>query len=69
MLGENKYIEHYNGNNTYKMEVSFNPQNGDIITSINDELIFSTKDLTFKGNKVGFITNGKNTVFKQILSE
>ena len=69
MLGENKIIEHYNRNNTYKMEVSFNPQNGDIITSINDELIFSTKDLTFKGNKVGFISNGKNTVFKQILSE
>ena len=51
------------------MGVSFNPQNGDIITSINDELIFSTNDLTFKGNKVGFISYGKNTVFKQILPE
>ena len=69
VLKEKKYIEHYNRNNTYKMGVSFNPQNGDIITSINDELIFSTNDLTFKGNKVGFISYGKNTVFKQILPE
>ena len=69
MIGENKYIEHYNRNNTYKMEVSFNPQNGNIITSINDELIYSTNDKSLKGNKVGFISHGEHTVFKQILSE
>ena len=69
MIGENKYIEHYNRNNTYKMEVSFNPQNGNIITSINDELIYSTNDKSLKGNKVCFISHGEHTVFKQILSE
>ena len=69
MKEENKHIEHYNINNTYKMSISFNPQNGNIITSINDELIFSTIDTILKGNRVGFISHGKNTVFKQILSE
>ena len=69
MIGENKYIDNYNRNNTYKMGISFNPQNGNIITSINDELIFSTIDTILKGNRVGFISHGKNTVFKQILSE
>ena len=66
---ENKYIENYNKNNTYKMGISFNPLNGNIIASINDELIFSTNDIALKGNLVGFISLGKNTVFKQILSE
>ena len=66
---ENKFIENYNKNNTYKMGISFNPLNGNIITSINDDLIYSTNDKTLKGNLVGFICLGKNTVFKQILSE
>ena len=69
IINENKFIENYNKNNTYKMGISFNPINGNIITSINDELIFSTNDITLKGNLVGFISLGKNTVFKQILSE
>ena len=69
IVKENKYIENYNKNNTYKMGISFNPLNGNIITSINDEFIYSTKDETLKGNLVGFISLGKNTVFKQILSE
>ena len=51
------------------MGISFNPLNGNIIASINDELIFSTNDIALKGNLVGFISLGKNTVFKQILSE
>jgi len=66
---ENKYIENYNKNNTYKMGISFNPLNGNIIAFISDELIFSTNDIALKGNLVGFISLGKNTVFKQILSE
>ena len=65
----NKFIENYNKNNTYKMGISFNPINGNIIASINDDLIYSTNDKTLKGNLVGFISLGKNTVFKQILSE
>ena len=69
IVEENKFIENYNKNNTYKMEISFNPLNGNIITSINDDLIYSTNDKTIKGNLVGFISLGKNTVFKQILSE
>lgn len=69
IVNENKFIENYNKNNTYKMGISFNPLNGNIVASINDELIFSTNDLTLKGNLVGFISHGKNTVFKQILSE
>ena len=69
IINENKFIENYNKNNTYKMGISFNPINGNITTSINDELIFSTNDITLKGNLVGFISLGKNTVFKQILSE
>ena len=69
IITENKFIENYNKNNTYKMGISFNSQNGNIITSINDELIYSTNDKTLKGNLTGFISLGKNTVFKQILSE
>lgn len=65
---QNKYIENYNKNNTYKMEVSFNPKNGSIITKINDELIYYGEDKSFTGNKVGFISNGKNTIIKQILA-
>ena len=69
IVTENKFIENYNKNNTYKMGISFNPQNGNIITSINDELIYSTNDNSLKGNLTGFISLGKSTVFKQILSE
>ena len=69
MINENKYIENYNKNNTYKMGISFNPLNGEIFTFINDKLIFSTKDSSLNGNKIGFISKGKNTVFKQIISE
>ena len=66
---EIKYIPNYNKNNTYKMEISFNPQNGSIVTFINDDLIFSTIDKTLNGNRVGFISQGKYTIFKQILSD
>ena len=69
MINENKYIENYNKNNTYKMGISFNPLNGEIFTFINDKLIYSTKDSSLNGNKIGFISKGKNTVFKQIISE
>jgi len=69
ITNENKYIENYNRNNTYKMGISFNPLNGNIVTSINDELIFSINDMTLEGNLAGFMSFGKNTVFKQILSE
>ena len=69
IVNESKFIENYNRNNTYKMGISFNPENGNIITYINDELIFSTIDETLKGNLAGFISLGKNTVFKQIISE
>ena len=62
-------IENYNKNNTYKVAIAFNPTNGDIITCINDELIYSINDITLKGNLTGFISQGKNTVFKQLLSE
>ena len=51
------------------MGVSFNPQSGKKITSINDKLIFSTIDKVLKGNRVGFISLDKNTIFKQILSK
>ena len=51
------------------MAIAFNPTNGDIITCINDELIYSINDITLKGNLTGFISQGKNTVFKQLLSE
>ena len=68
-VNENKFIVNYNKNNTYKMGISFNPLNGNIITSINDDSIYSTNDKTLKGNLAGFISQGKNTVFKQILSE
>ena len=69
MTEENKYIEHYNKNNTYKIAVSFNPQNGNIVTSFNDELIYSTIDLSFHGNRIGLSSQGKNTIFKQIITE
>ena len=65
----NKNIEHYNKNNTYKMEISFNPKTGKIISNINDELFYHIEDKSFKGNKVGFISHGKNTVIKQILTK
>ena len=65
----NKYIEKYNRNNTYKMDILFNPKNGSIKTFINDEIIYFINDSSLKGNKVGVISFGKNTVFKQILSE
>ena len=66
---QNKYIQNYCKNNTYKMRVIFNPINGNIITSINDQIIYSTTDKSLNGKKVGFISHGKNIIFKQILSE
>ena len=66
---ENKYIENYNKNNTYKMGITFNPLNGNIITTINDELIYSSTDHTLQGNRIGLISFGKNTVFTNIFSE
>ena len=69
MIKEKKYIENYNKNNTYKMEISFNPINGNITTWINNELIYSTNDKSLNGKRIGFISQGKNTVFKQIISE
>ena len=66
---KNKYIENYCRNNTYKMRVIFNPLKGNILTSINDEIIYSTTDKSLNGNKVGFLSYGKNLVFKQILSD
>ena len=69
MKNKNKYIKNYNKNNTYKMKISFNPKNGTIITSINDEIIYSTTDNNLNGNRVGFLSKGKNTIFKQILQE
>jgi hypothetical protein len=69
ILDKNKYIDNYNKNNTYKMGVSFNPHNGNIITSINDELIYSIIDKDLNGNRVGLISFGNNAIFKQIISE
>ncbi len=68
MNDEYKYIKNYNHNNTYKIGISFNPLNGNIKTYINDELIFSTTELSLKGNRIGLFSKGKNTVFKQIIS-
>ena len=65
----NKFIENYCLNNTYKIGVNFNPLKGNIFTSINNKIIYSTTDKSLNGNKVGFISYGKNLVFKQILSE
>ena len=67
MPEKNKYIEHYNKNNTYKIGVSFNPKNGNIVTSLNDELIFTTTDLSFHGKRIGLMSQDKNTIFKQII--
>ena len=66
---EKKSIINYNKYNTYKMEISFNPKIGKIFTKINDELIYSIFDQSLNGNKVGFISFGENTVFKQIVSD
>jgi len=51
------------------MGISFNPYNGNIITSINDELIYSIIDKDLNGNRVGIISYGNNTIFKQIIAE
>ena len=59
----------FNNGNTYKMSVSFNPNNGKIIASINDKVIFNVIDKTLKGKNVGFRSLGNNTVFTQILIE
>ena len=69
ILTYNKTIDNYCKNNTYKMRVNFNPLKGNILTSINDQIIYSTTDKSLKGVRVGFISYGKNIVFKQILSE
>jgi len=51
------------------MKVTFNPSKGNILTSINDQIIYSITDKSLNGKKVGFVSYGKNIVFKQILSE
>ena len=68
IANQTKYIDNYNKNNTYKMEVSFNPFNGSIMTYLDNNLIYSALDTTLKGNKVGFISYSKNTIITQILS-
>ena len=60
---QNKYIENYNKNNTYKMEVSYNTFNGNIVANLDNDIIYSTYDATLKGSKVGFISHAKNTCF------
>ena len=69
ILTHNKIIKNYCKNNTYKMKVTFNPSKGNILTSINDQIIYSITDKSLNGKKVGFVSYGKNIVFKQILSE
>ena len=66
---KNKFIKNYNKNNMYKMSILFNPDKGNIVTSINDKIVYSIIDKTFKGTMVGLFSRGKNTVFSQILSE
>ena len=64
-----KYIKNYNKYNTYKIGIYFNPHDGNIFTFINDKIIYYTKNKALNGNKVGFISHGKNIIIKQILSE
>ena len=45
------------------MKVFFNPIKGNILTSINDQIIYSTIDKSFNDNKVGFISYGKKVFF------
>ena len=54
-----KFIENYNKNNTYKMGILYSPENGNIIITINDKLIYSTMDTTLKGNFVGLFSKEK----------
>ena len=59
---QTKYIDNYNKNNTYKMEVSFNPFNGNIETHLDNNLIYSASDTSLNDNKVGFIFYSKSTI-------
>ena len=69
MPSQTKYIENYNNNNIYKMEVYFNPFNGSIIAQLDNNIIYSTTDVDLKGNKVGFISYSKNAIITQILAD
>ena len=57
------FIKNYKRNNIYKMWVTFTTNNRLNITSINNDIIHSTVNKTFQGNKVGFISFLKNTIF------
>ena len=62
-------LNNFNKLNTYKMTVKFNSFSGEIITSINNIIIFKAVDKSLKGNKIGIISDGIGTIFTQILPE
>ena len=62
-------VKNFNKYNIYKMTIKFDLLSGDIFLYINDEIIFITNDSSFKGNKVGLISDGIRAEFTQILSE
>ena len=62
-------VKNFNKYNIYKMTIKFDLLSGDIFLYINDEIIFITNDSSFKGNKVGLISDGIGAEFTQILSE
>ena len=64
-----KNANNFNKLNNYKMTVKFNSFSGDIITSINDIIVFKTNDKSLKGNKIGIICDGIGAIFTQILPE
>ena len=55
--------------NTYKLSIKYIPQNGKIIASINENIIFDIFDNSFNGRYVGLESLGNGTIFTQIIVE
>ena len=60
-------IKDFNKNNEYKMAVKFNISSGEIMFGINDSIQLVLYDSQLKGNRVGFISEGKGTIFNNFV--
>lgn len=65
---KSEFIYHgFDKRNTYKMSIKFIPYLGEIIASINDNIIFYTVDNSLNGQYVGIKSYENGTIFTQIL--
>lgn len=62
------YIKDFNKNNEYKMIIKYNLFSGEILASISDLIQLKAYDKEIKGNRIGFISDGKGAIFTNYIT-